>query len=384
MAQTVRKLYEEDVDLRSFEAEVVSCEPYRGAWRIALDQTAFYPEGGGQPADHGTLGDAQVLDVHEVSGQILHTADRPLAVGSRVQGEVDPIRRLDMMQQHTGEHILSGTICRIKGCSNVGFHLGEEAVTVDFNTLLTPEELCRIERIANEAVWQDVPVRIWYPDAEELKTLPYRSKKEIEGAIRIVSIPGYDLCACCGTHVHSAGQVGQIKIVDAIHYKGGMRLTILCGMRALRHAQATLEEAQKVSHLLSARMQELAEAAAQLQAERDQWKAKAGLLAARLFEASAAAETGKPVRVVSSETLGSDQMAKAASSLSAGAHYALVLIPADSGWRYALASGDADVRTASAELQRVFGGRGGGRPDLVQGLLAGGSPEEFRALLSKL
>ena len=206
----------------------------------------FYPEGGGQPADRGTLtlpdGTVlRVLDVHEQAGVIWHTVDAlpaAAAPGAAAAGCIDWDWRFDKMQQHTGEHILSGILHQMFGAENVGFHVGSEVVRMDTSVPISPEGLRQAELAANRIVWQDVPVLISYPTREELAALVYRSKKEIEGQVRIVTIPGADVCACCGTHTRTTGQVGQIKILASENYKGGMRLSVVCGARALAAAQA--------------------------------------------------------------------------------------------------------------------------------------------------
>ena len=225
--QPTEKLYEADAFTRRFTAAVLACEPVPGGWRAALDRTAFYPEGGGQPCDTGTLGGAAVTGVHASGGVIWHTLDAPLPVGGRVEGELDWARRRDHMEQHTGEHILSGTLHRLFGAENVGFHIGQPAVRMDMNRPLNSAQLAEAEAAANAAVRADAPVRAWYPEPGELAGLAYRSKKELDGPVRLVDAGGADLCACCGTHLGRTGQVGLIKILSAQHYKGGTRLAVV-------------------------------------------------------------------------------------------------------------------------------------------------------------
>ena len=379
---TTERLFDRDAELLDFDALVLSCDRGKDGWEAVLDRTAFFPEGGGQGADHGLLGPARVLDVHDRKGIIVHLLDAPLTAGETVHGEVDAERRLSMMQQHTGEHILSGLICRLYHCSNVGFHIGTDAVTVDFNAELGPEDLLRVERLANECVWRDQPVRTLLPDPEELRHIEYRSKKEIDGEIRIVTIDGVDTCACCGTHVPSTGRVGQIKILSCIRYKGGVRLSILCGMRALAYEQGLLEENRAVSRLLSAKQGELAPAVSRLLEERDALRWRTEALGMRLFEAACAAEQGS-VRVVTADMLEPGMLRKAAGRLAAGARLALVLLPKEDGWSFAL-SGAEDVRPACRALCARFGGKGGGPADMAQGILAGGSEAELRRCLEEM
>ena len=212
------KLYYENAFLQDFTAVVESCGAVKGGFAVVLDRTAFYPEGGGQPADHGTLGDARVLDVHEKDGIVTHLCDRALPEGAEVSGHIDWARRFDHMQQHSGEHICSGLICERFHCDNVGFHMGADVVTIDFNADISWDELMEIEQLANLYIYEDHPIDIQFYRGAELDKVEYRSKKPLEGDVRIVSFPGADCCACCGTHVVRSGQVGLVKfLLSLIH-----------------------------------------------------------------------------------------------------------------------------------------------------------------------
>ena len=221
------KLYYQDAHQAAFEARVVSCQPGKHGYDVVLDRTCFYPEGGGQPGDTGVLSGVRVTDTHERGGEIVHFCEQPLSEGQSVEGRIDYARRFEFMQLHSGEHILSGVIHRRFGYENVGFHMGADFVTIDFSGLLTQEDLSAVEAEANEWVWKNVPIEITYPDAEALKAIPYRSKKELTGQVRIVTIPGADICACCGTHVSSTGEIGLIKIFSCVKFHDGVRLEIL-------------------------------------------------------------------------------------------------------------------------------------------------------------
>lgn len=240
------KLYYENAYTQDFTAVVQSCEAVKNGFAVTLDRTAFYPEGGGQPADHGTLGEARVLDVHEKDGVVTHLCDRALSEGAEVSGRIDWARRFDHMQQHSGEHIISGLLCSTFHCDNVGFHMGADVVTIDYNAPITWEQALEVERRANAYIWADHPIRIWYPSAEELAALPYRSKKELTGAVRITEFPGADRCACCGTHVTSSGQVGLLKLLSCQKFRDGVRLELLCGQRALDCLAAGWEQARQI------------------------------------------------------------------------------------------------------------------------------------------
>ena len=378
------RLFDQDVNMLDFTARVLTCDPAGDKWDVTLDRTAFFPEGGGQGADHGQLGSARVLDAHEKEGVILHRTDAPLTVGDTVEGHVEAERRLSMMQQHTGEHILSGLICRLYGYHNVGFHIGTEAVTLDFNGPLTEEQAREAERLANECVWRDQPVHAWIPEKEELARLEYRSKKAIDGDVRIVSIDGVDTCACCGTHVPTTGMVGQIKVLSVQKYKGGVRLSILCGMRALAMENQLLDENRAVSQALSAKTGELAPAVHRVIQERDDLRCRCEQLGMQLFAAQAEALKPRSVRVLEGDMLTPAQLRKAAGLLAEGGRYGLVLLKKDAGWSFALCAPEADARAAAQTLNARFGGKSGGPRDMVQGVLTGGEPAEMERVLEGL
>lgn len=375
------RLYNQDSMLLDFTATVTLCTEKKGQFAVTLDRTAFFPEGGGQGADHGTLGGAQVTDCHEAGGEVEHTVDRPLAVGAQVEGHVDAVRRLDMMQQHSGEHIFSGLVCRLFGYDNVGFHIGSEAVTMDFNGPLTQEDISRVEALANEVIWRNVPVETLLPTAEEREAMHYRSKKALTGEVRIVNIPGADTCACCGTHVKQTGAIGQIKVLGWGKYKSGVRVSILCGRRALAEENAMLCQVRESGAALSCRQHEVAQAVQHLLAERDQIRFRCEQLGMQMFDMLAAAEAPNAVRMVVCDAIPAGAVRKAAGKLSQGARLALVLVPREEGYSFALSSETEDVRPMTKALCAVFGGKGGGPKDMTQGVLAGGTPEAIRAAL---
>ena len=378
------RLYDQDSELLEFDALVTHCGEKDGRYFVTLDRTAFFPEGGGQGADHGVLGGVRVLDVHEVQGEVVHTVDMPLAVGDVVHGEVDAVRRLDMMQQHSGEHIFSGMVCRLFGYDNVGFHIGSEAVTMDFNGPLTAEDIRHVEKLANEIVWANVPVETLLPDKAELERMAYRSKKALEGTVRIVNIPGADTCACCGTHVKRTGAVGQIKVMGFIKYKSGVRVSILCGRRALEEENRLLEQIRCVSNHLSCKMHEAAQSVEKLLAERDQLRYASEQLGMRIFDMLAAEEESKEIRVVVCDAIPASAVRKAAGRLCAGARMGMVLVPREEGYSFALSSETEDVRLATRALCAAFGGKGGGPKDMTQGLLGYAEIEVIREKLGNL
>ena len=377
------RLYEEDSELLDFTATVISCEQKGNVFLAELDRTAFFPEGGGQGADHGTLGTASVTDCHDHHGTILHTLTAPLTPGETVEGHVDGRRRLSMMQQHSGEHIFSGLVHRHFGYNNVGFHIGSDAVTMDFDGKMVLEDALRIEALANEAIWKDLPVHAWYPGAEALENIEYRSKKAIDGDVRIVSIEGYDTCACCGTHVRHTGQIGQIKVIAFQNYKSGVRISILCGMRALAYENELLAENREISHITSAKPGELTAAVSHLTRERDQLKFDLGRMASRLFTSLVQASDGD-FPVLRADFLPVAQLRPSAGEAAEGRRAALVIARREGGWNYALSSRTMDIRPLSRELQNALGGKGGGSADMVQGVFGEVSEEEIRAAVSRL
>ncbi|MBQ6858165.1 MAG: alanyl-tRNA editing protein [Clostridia bacterium] len=378
------RLYNQDSELLAFSACVTGCREKDGKYLITLDRTAFFPEGGGQGADHGTLGGVQVIDCHEVNGEVVHTTDGPLEPGSEVEGRVDAQRRLDMMQQHSGEHIFSGIVCRLFGYDNVGFHIGSEAVTMDFSGPLTQEDIARVERLANAVVWQNVEITTLLPDAQSLAAMEYRSKKALEGEVRIVQIPGADICACCGTHVKRTGSIGQIKVIGWQKYKSGVRVSILCGRRALEEENVLMEQARRSSVAMSCRQHEIAGSVERLLAERDHLRAQTDALGMRIFDMLSAQEQANAVRMVACDVLSPGAVRKVAGHLAAGARLALVLVPREDGWNFAMSSQTEDVRPMTKALCAAFGGKGGGPKDMTQGVLAGGTQEEIRAKLAEM
>ncbi len=365
------KLYYESAYTQDFTAVVQSCEAVKNGFAVTLDRTAFYPEGGGQPADHGTLGEARVLDVHEKDGVVTHLCDRALSVGAEVGGRIDWARRFDHMQQHSGEHIISGLLCSTFHCDNVGFHMGADVVTIDYNAPITWEQALEVERRANAYIWADHPIRIWYPSAEELAALPYRSKKELTGAVRITEFPGADRCACCGTHVSSSGQVGLLKLLSCQKFRDGVRLELLCGQRALDCLAAGWEQARQIGQALSVKPQSAFAAVSRLQEELLSLKEKAARLEEADFAHTAAQYRGAGSVLHIAEPLDGngarrlcDAIAKAAGGRCA------VFAGQDGDYRYAVIESGGDLRQFIKDMNTALHGRGGGRDGFAQGSAA--------------
>ena len=363
------KLYYADAFISEFPATVLSCEPGKSGWQVVLDCTAFYPEGGGQPADHGTLGTVHVTDVHEKDGVIFHTCDWPVETGALVTGRIDWPRRFDHMQQHSGEHILSGILCADYHCDNVGFHMGADTVTIDYNADISWEQALAAERKANEIIWADREADISFPGPEELEALNYRSKKELTGAVRIVTFPEADCCACCGTHVLRAGQVGLVKILSCQKFREGVRMEILCGRRALDYLSRTYEQAKSIGQHLSVKPQDTLAAVERLSEELAETKARAGALEAAVFDAIAAEHAGKGDVLLFQPPMKGDSVRRLADAVSRrSGGLAAVFAGEGEQFAYALVQSEGqDLSSLVKTMNQTLHGRGGGRNGFAQG-----------------
>ena len=364
------KLYYEDAKLWTFTAVVRDCREAKDGWDIVLDRTAFYPEGGGQPSDRGTLNGLDVLDVQECGGEILHRLARPLLPGEEVRGHVDGAHRFDYMQQHTADHILSGVIHKRYGYDNVGFHMGQESTMIDLSGPLEESDLAEMERVANEAVWMDLPVEASWPEEQTLAQMEYRSKGTLEGSVRLVTIPGVDVCACCGVHVRRTGEVGMIKILSCTRLRGGVRIEYVAGRRAYRYFDAVQMQNHLISVSLSAKPLRTAAAVRRLLEERDAQKERAASMERNYTAALAEQWRGRGDAIVFEETLGADGVRRLADAIKETCGgMALVFSGTDrDGYQYAVAVRDGDVRAYMKRFHEVLGGRGGGREaTFVQG-----------------
>ena len=363
-----RKIYYENCMLREFNARVLDCREENGRYRVLLDATAFYPEGGGQACDIGALADARVLDVQELEGEIVHFCDRPLTVGAEVAGVIDWQRRFDLMQQHTGEHIVSGIVNRKFGYHNVGFHMGSDVVTIDFDGELSLEELHKIEEEANRVVWEDLPVNCVVPSEAELPHIPYRTKRALPWPVRIVSVPGVDSCACCGVHVKTTGQVGLIKLYSCVKFHQGVRIEMSCGQRAYNYVNQILEQNRRISHLLSAKMPETAQAVEALQKSLQGEKFRSVALQNRLFDAIAEGYRHIAFPLHFEEGLSGGALRELAERIEKICGGAIVCTGNDeSGYTVCVVGEDA--RGVGTRAAQALCGRGGGKQYAWQGQL---------------
>lgn len=366
------KLYNQNAHMRSFTARVLSCESAKGGYEVLLNRSAFYPEGGGQPGDHGTINGVAVLDTQERSGEIVHLCEAPLKVGEEAVCELDWKRRFDFMQLHSGEHIVSGIVHHRFGYNNVGFHMGADMVTIDFSGMLSEEELKSIEAEANEAVWANLPVVTTCPGPAELAEIPYRSKKELTGTVRIVTIPDVDICACCGTHVSCTGEIGLIKIFSCQKFHEGVRLEILCGRRAVEYVNALVEQNRRNSALLSEKPKETSQGVQRILDELSRTKYRCASLERRIVAAKAAELTGAGNVLLFENELSMEAVRLlAASGMECCGGICAVFCGDDAnGYKYIIGLQNGSLQEFVKRLNAALRGRGGGKPGFVQGSAA--------------
>lgn len=369
--EEMNELFYRDEYAREFDAEVISCQKGKKGYEVVLSDTAFYPEGGGQPADRGTLGQVNVLDVKRRNGEILHITDAPLEPGMTVHGVLDWERRFDHMQQHSGEHILSGMVHVQFGYDNVGFHMNDEVVTVDFNGPITWEEAMELEDKVNAYIWTDAESRELYPSEEELKAMDYRSKIELKGKVRLVEYPGADLCACCGTHVAHTGEIGLMKILSVSRHKDGVRMEMLFGGRAMKDYDRKHLLNTEFSCRLSAKPYETGEALQRVLDEMNAMKFRMQAMNERYYAMRATSiPVGEPVIFFNEPGMSMVEIRKFCDYLiSTGkVKTAMIISPKDKeSVNYVMGSADLNMRDVGKLLNEELHGRGGGRPEMVQG-----------------
>ena len=367
-----KKLYYEDSAIKEFIAKVVACEKCDEGWLIELDSTAFFPGGGGQACDLGTLGgleEVRVVDMREQGETVLHLCDGPLRVGDVVSGKLDWDRRLDQMQQHSGEHIVSGIIYALFGGHNVGFHVGADMVTIDFDCPIPAEALPEIERQANEAIYANLPVNCWYPPEDQLPYIHYRSKKALDWPVRLVQIPGYDSCACCGVHTSYTGQVGLVKLFSCVKFHQGVRIEMACGARALRYLSDIFAQNQQVCRAFSAKPLETGAAAQRMNDALAAEKFRATGLERQLFDKIAESYVNQENVLYFADGLQpasvrelADRIAQKCSGIAA------VFSGNDQeGYTVCLVSRDGSVAELGKQMNQALNGRGGGKPGFFQG-----------------
>lgn len=377
-----RKLFYEDCHLTSFLATVIHCWELPEGYAVELDATAFYPEGGGQAWDLGMLEDVRVLAVREDAERVVHICDGPLKPGQQVTGRVDYDRRFDLMQQHTGEHILSGLIYSRFGFHNMGFHVGAECMEVDFDGEIPQDALAELEMAANKVVWANLPVECFVPSQTELCQIPYRTKRQLPWPVRIVKIPGVDSCACCGVHCAFTGEVGLIKILSSVKFRQGVRLELACGQRALRYVNQAWEQNRRISQQLSVKQHQTAEAVKRQEEQLGEEKLRCTQWQKQLFEVVAANYAGKGNVIYSQKGLGGTEIRQLAEKIAEQCGgVAAVMSPAGEKVGVCLACPGGDVSVVGKDLCNAFAGKGGGRDGFFQGTVFG-KENEIKTYLS--
>lgn len=379
------RIYHRDSLRTQFTAKVIACKPCEGDFYIELDQSAFFPGGGGQPEDTGTIDHVKLKGLIEIEDKLYHIMPIGFEIGQIIEGRVDYERRMDFMRQHSGEHIIAGLIDDLYSYDNVGFHLSEQTVTADFNGVLTLDQLLKVEKLANQAVMQNIELTAKNYMPDELSTKVFRSKKIFTSEVRLVQIEGYDCCACCGVHVKWSGQIGLIKIVNAQKHRGGMRLTLKCGMRALEDYQTKLNHNAEVSSLLSVKEDETIEGVQRLIDEKNLLKQKLYSVREQYFEMKAAlCEPDEAICLVE-EGLSPDELRRFMIKLTTYSHKpCLILAPEPEGFKYTLGRKEHSIQGLCQKLNQAFSGRGGGK-EICQGSLRGdleSIKHEFKVLSS--
>jgi len=373
-----RRLYHEDSTIRDFEGTVLHSIERDGATWVELDRTAFYPGGGGQPADRGRLDALSVVDVSEDEGRVWHRVEGAPAPGSRVEASVDWARRFDHMQQHTGQHILSQAFIAVAGAETRSFHLGEGEVSIDVaHPGLDPEMLRSVEERANEVVWEDREILIHEVPREEIGRFPLRKLPAVEGIVRVVEVQGFDWSACGGTHVRRTGQVGIVAILSTEKYKGGTRVAFVCGGRALRRQRDRARLLRELSLAFTAGESDLPKAVARLKEERERLDKRLKTLlsseltreAAALIEAAPRGLRG-PVVARHFPDRDSGEIGALASLIAGRGAIALLASGGETPRaHFSAPAGTISVGDLLGRLCREYGGKGGGRPESAQGAI---------------
>ena len=364
------KLYDTDSHATGFEATVISCESCGELYKTELDQTLFFPEEGGQCADKGTIDNVEITHVELSGDTVFHYSKTPFEPGKKVEGKIDFATRFRNMQNHSGEHIICGIAHKLYGYENVGFHLGEDIVTMDLSGELTKEDIQKIEILANEAVAKNMPVTAFYPSKEELETMEYRSKGEIEGDVRIVTIGDADACACCAPHVNFTGEIGLIKILNFERHRGGMRLTIACGLDALKDYCMKHDINAHISALLSVKQNETDKGVEKMIEDMNTLRGKLSEKTKQIcnFLVDSIESTDKNVCLFCDD-VDADSLRLIANRMKekTSAFAAVLTGDDENGYRYVIVTSDGDVSGFVKEANAALSGRGGGRGEMASG-----------------
>ena len=377
------KLFDRDPYANAFSGTVIDCQPVDGGYQVVLDRTMFFPEQGGQTSDTGFIEDAQVLDVQIKDGIIYHLCDRELEMGAAIEGQIDWTRRFNNMQQHTGEHIFTGLAHNRFGAENVGFHLSDNVVTLDLNVDLSAEDIASLEQRANLVIAANIPVNCWFPGEAELAVTEYRSKGEVDGPVRLVEIEGVDICACCAPHVASTGEVGMLKVQSAVKYKGGVRVSILCGMRALKDYRRRIAINEASYQALNCMEDEIPEKIRKLM---DQVKGLqyelASFKAEKLRKEMESISGEQKDAMIFTDEADAKAMRDVVNTL-VEMHSGICGVFAgndDDGYNYIVGSASVDCKELAAKMREELSAKGGGSPQMIQGSVKA-SAEQIKKVL---
>ncbi len=386
-----KRLYDTDSSIREFGCQIIYLEKKDGKLLIETDETAFFPEGGGQTSDRGFIGDVYIYDVQEIDGRIFHFAEysdeafAALSEKKAFTGKIDWEKRFSDMQQHSGEHIFSGIVHTLYGFDNIGFHLGTEIVTLDFDGVLDSQQIYKVEELVNKAVAENIESKIMFPTKQELASIAYRSKKEIEGQVRLVEFPDVDICACCAPQVKRTGDIGVVEVVDFEKYKGGTRVSILCGDRAIKDIRHKLNENHKVSVLTCAKEKETAQAVERLKKEIDALDYEiTGLKREIISLKMKAVEKADRIIIFDENLEGKMLQDFALGIMDRCGEFACCFCGSGETCRYCLVGDEAVIAPVGKALNEAFCGRGGGRGGIIQGSVKAADEGKIRAFLESL
>ena len=381
------RLYDADAYATEFDAVVLSCEKLTDkkhtTYAVILDQTLFFPEEGGQSPDKGTLNESNVLDVQIKNNIITHYLDAPLTVGDAVHGIINWQHRFFNMQQHSGEHIFSGIVHERFGFDNVGFHLSDQIVTMDFNGVLSPEDIDAVEWSVNEVISKNIEILISFPSKEELESMSYRSKIEIEGQVRIVTIPGYDVCACCAPHVKRTGEIGMLKVMNVQNYKGGVRISILCGFRALAAFREKNHIVADLMGVLTTGQDKLVDTVSKMKTSNQDLNYQLGVTKQKLLEQKLKDIPDDQTNVLLFESDIDAPIMRNVINQLIETHPGICGVFSgneEEGYSFIIGSKEIDCRTIATTLREKLGARGGGSAQMIQGSIKAKAEEISSAL----
>ncbi|MCR5100796.1 MAG: hypothetical protein K6B41_05490 [Butyrivibrio sp.] len=381
------RLFDKDAYATEFDGTVISCTKLEdGKYDVVLDKTVFFPEEGGQTPDNGTLDDIEVLDVQIKDDVIYHTVTKEFECGTSVHGKIDWTHRFNNMQQHSGEHIFSGLVNSKFGLDNVGFHLSDDIVTMDYNGPLSMIDIKTVEKLVNKAIYENIDIQISYPDDKELSEIDYRSKKEILGQVRIVTIPGYDVCACCAPHVKKTGEIGVLKVVNLSNYKGGVRVSILCGFRALDLWDFEHDELNAIAVNMSTGTDKVRDNIDKMNSEIASLKEKLSKANQELIEFKVnEISSEKEDVIVFMEESDMNVIRRTVNALMDKHEGICGIFGGDdnSGYKYIIGSNTKDAKALLTKIQNEINIKGGGSERMVQGAVSGISKAELANILNK-